>query len=47
MLKNLDATIGDKQLAAIKKRTILHTLSNIHDIFDMPNTFNKHLVVNT
>ena len=37
--------IGENQPAAIKNRTILHTLSTIRDIIDVSNKLNKNLPV--
>ena len=36
--KTLGVIIGEKQLAAIPKRTILHTLSVISNSIDLQNT---------
>ena len=43
--KTLDAIIIEDESAAIKERTILHTLSTVYDIIDMSNTLNKKLSV--
>ena len=45
MQKTLDNMIGQNQTAAIKNRTILHTLSTIRDIIDVSNKLNKNLSV--
>ena len=45
MQKTLHKIISENQTAAIKNRTILHTLSTIHDIIDVSNTLNKNLSV--
>ena len=45
MQQTLDNIIGQKQTAAIKNRTILHTLSTIRDIIDVSNKLNKNLSV--
>ena len=45
MQKTLDKIIGKNQTAAIKNRTILHTLSTIQDIVDVSNKLNKNLSV--
>ena len=45
MQKTLDKIIGEKQTAALKNRTILHTLSTIRDIVDLSNKLNKKLSV--
>ena len=42
--KSLRLIIGANQLAAITKRTILRTLSIMHDSIDLSNTLNKPLV---
>ena len=36
MQKTLDAIIGENQSVVTKKRTILHTLSTIWDVIDVP-----------
>ena len=41
----LDDIIGSNQTAAIKNRTILHTLSTIRDTIDISNILNKNLSV--
>ena len=43
--QTLDNIIGENQTAAIKNRTILHTLSTIRDIIDVSNKLNKNLSV--
>ena len=43
MQKTLDKIIGENQTAAIKNRTILHTLSTMRDIVDLSNKLNKKL----
>ena len=45
MQKTLNNVIGGNQTAAIKNRTILHTLSTIQDITDVSNKLNKNLSV--
>ena len=45
MQQTLHNIIGQKQTAAIKNRTILHTLSTIRDIIDVSNKLNKNLSV--
>ena len=45
MEQTLDNIIGENQTAAIKNRTILHTLSTIRDIIDVSNQLNKNLSV--
>ena len=45
MEQTLDKIIGENQTAAIKNRTILHTLSTIWDIIDVSNKLNKNLSV--
>ena len=45
MQRTLDNMIGQNQTAAIKNRTILHTLSTIRDIIDVSNKLNKNLSV--
>ena len=45
MQKTLDKIIGENQTAAIKNRTILHTLSTIRDIIDVSNKLSKSLSV--
>ena len=40
----LDNIIGPNQTAAIKNRTILHTLSTIRDITDVSNKLGKNLI---
>ena len=45
MQKTLDKIIGENQTAAIKNRTILHTLSTIRDIVDLSNKLNKRLSI--
>ena len=45
MQQTLDNIIGQNQTAAIKNRTILHTLSTIRDIIDVSNKLNKNLSV--
>ena len=37
MQKILDIIIGEDQSTAIKKRTLLHTLSTMHDMIDVSN----------
>ena len=44
-LLNLDYKIYKNQTAAIKNRTILHTLSTIRDIIDISNKLDKTLSV--
>ena len=46
MQKPLDTIIGEKQSAAIKNRTTLHTLFTIRDIIGMSNKVNKNLSYN-
>ena len=41
----LNNIIGENQTAAIKNRTILHTLSTVRDIIDVSNKLNKNLSV--
>ena len=41
----LNNVIGENQTAAIKNRTILHTLSTVRDIIDVSNKLNKNLSV--
>ena len=43
MQKTLDKIIDQNQTAAIKNRTILHTLSTMRDIVDLSNKLNKKL----
>ena len=43
MQQTLNNIIGENQTAAIKNRTILHTLSTIRDIIDVSNKLNKNL----
>ena len=45
MQKTLDTIIAENQSAAIKNRTILHTLFTICDIIDKPNKLNKNVSV--
>ena len=45
MQKTLNNIIVENQTAAIKNRTILHTLSTIQDITDVSNKLNKNLSV--
>ena len=45
MQQTLDNIIGENQTAAIKNRTILHTLSTIRNIIDVSNKLNKNLSV--
>ena len=45
MQKTLHKIMGENQTAAIKNRTILHTLATIRDIIDVSNTLNKNLSV--
>ena len=45
MQETLDVIIVENKSAAIRKRTILHTLSIIRDITDMSKTLNKQLPV--
>ena len=45
MQKTLDTIISENQSAAIKNRTILHTLSIICEIGDVSNNLNKSLSV--
>ena len=45
MQQTVDNIIGENQTAAIKNRTILHTLSTIRDIIDVSNQLNKNLSV--
>ena len=45
MQQTLNNIIGENQTAAIKHRTILHTLSTIRDIIDISNKLNKNLSV--
>ena len=45
MQQTLSNIIGENQTAAIKNRTILHTLSTIRDIIDVSNKLNKNLSV--
>ena len=45
MQQTLDNIIGQNQTAAIKNRTILHTLSTIRDIIGVSNKLNKDLSV--
>ena len=45
MQQTVDNIIGENQTAAIKNRTILHTLSTIRDIIDVSNKLNKNLSV--
>ena len=45
MQQTLDNIIVENQTAAIKNRTILHTLSTIRDIIDVSNKLNKNLSV--
>ena len=45
MQTTLDDIIGSNQTAAIKNRTILHTLSTIRDTIDISNKLNKNLSV--
>ena len=45
MQQTLNNIIGENQTAAIKNRTILHTLSTIRDIIDISNKLNKNLSV--
>ena len=39
----LDVIVVENQSAVITKRTILHTVSIIHDSIDLSNTLNKPL----
>ena len=41
----LNNIIGENQTAAIKNRTIFHTLSTVRDIIDVSNKLNKNLSV--
>ena len=41
----VDFIVGENQLVAITKRTILHTLPIIQDSTDLSNTLNKTLAV--
>ena len=43
MQKTSVTIITEKQLAAIKNKTILHTLSIIFDAVDVSNRLNKNL----
>ena len=43
MQKTSVTIITEKQLAAIKNKTILHTLSIIFDVVDVSNKLNKNL----
>ena len=45
MQKTLDTIIAENQSAAIKNRTILHTLFTICDIIDVSNKLNKNVSV--
>ena len=45
MQQTLNNIIGENQTAAIKNRTILHTLSTIRDIIDISNKLDKTLSV--
>ena len=45
MQKTLDTIIGENPSAAIRKKTILHTLSTICDVIDVSNKLNKNLSV--
>ena len=45
MQQTLDSITGENQTAAIKNRTILHTLATIRDIIDVSNKLNKNLSV--
>ena len=45
MQQTLNNIIGENQTAAIKNRTILHTLSTIRDVIDISNRLNKNLSV--
>ena len=45
MQQTLNNIIGENQTAAMKNRTILHTLSTIRDIIDVPNKLDKNLSV--
>ena len=45
MQQTLDNIIGEIQIAAIKNRAILHTLSTIRDIIDVSNKLSKNLSV--
>ena len=45
MQQTLDKIIGENQTAAIKNRTILHTLAIIRGITDVSNKLNKNLSV--
>ena len=45
MQQTLDSIIGENQTAAIKNKTILHTLATIRDIIDVSNKLNKNLSV--
>ena len=45
MQKTLHKITDENQTAAIKNRTILHTLSTIRDIIDVSNKLNKNLSV--
>ena len=44
MQKTLNNIIGENQTAAIKNRTILHTVSTIQDITDVSNKLNKNFI---
>ena len=46
MQKTLNNIIGENQTAAIKNRTILHTVSTIQDITDVSNKLNKNFISN-
>ena len=43
MQTTLDAITGEKQSAAIKNRTILHTLFTIQDVIDVSHKLNHDL----
>ena len=45
MQKTIGKIIGENQTAAIKNRTIFHTISTIRDIIDVPNKLSKNLSV--
>ena len=45
MQKTSVTIITEKQLAVIKNKTILHTLSIIFDVVDVSNKLNKNLSV--
>ena len=47
MQQTLDNVVGENQTAAIKNRTILHTLSTIRGVIAVSNKLNKNLTVIT